>query len=202
MHLRNVVVGTVMAVAVVGLVVLAAGRTRPVTYHGTYLAPPMPAVDFTLRSARGAVSRAELEGKVTPLFFGYTSCPDICPTTLLRLADALRKLEARGGDAGAVQVVFISVDAERDSPERTSRYAEAVDPSFLGLTGTPAEIADVAGQYGIYHARAEGSAATGYLVDHTATITVLDRAGQAALLWSPTVTAEQMADDLANLLGG
>ncbi len=186
------------ATLLVSAILISGALNEPVTYHGTHLAPPMPAADFTLRSADGPVSRADLEGKVAPIFFGYTSCPDICPTTLLRLSNALERL---GPDAAEdVQVVFVSVDPERDTPERATRYAQAVHPSFLGITGTPEEIADVAAQYGIYYARAEGSEATGYLVDHTGTITVLDEDGRVALLWSPDVTAEQMAEDLAALM--
>jgi protein SCO1/2 len=186
------------ATLLVSLVLIAGALNDPVTYHGTHLAPPMPAGDFTLQSADGPVSRADLEGKVAPIFFGYTSCPDVCPTTLLRLSRAVEQLPER--DQERVQVVFVSVDPERDTPERTTAYARAVNPSFLGITGTPQEIADVAAQYGIYYAKAEGSDATGYLVDHSATITVLNEKGQVVLMWSPDVSAEEMAEDLAGLL--
>lgn len=170
---------------------------EPATYYGTHLSPPMPAADFTLQSADGPVSVSDFEGRAVALFFGYTSCPDVCPTTLLRLSSALEQL---GDLRSRVQVVFISVDPERDTPERTSSYAESVDPSFVGVTGTPEQIADVAAQYGIYYEKVEGSRATGYLVDHSATITVLNEAGRVELLWSPTVTAEQMAADLETML--
>lgn len=173
------------------------GRGQPASWHGTHLSPPMPAAEFTLHSADGPVSVSDFRGRAVALFFGYTSCPDVCPTTLLRLSSAL---EALGEKRADVQVVFVSVDPERDSPERASRYARAVDPSFVGLSGSPEEIADVAAEYGIYYAKAEGSDATGYLVDHSATITVLNRDGRVELLWSPTVTAEQMAQDLDTML--
>lgn len=199
--MKRVLIGGLAGIAVAVVLVLATGGFEgPVVYHGTHLSPAMPAAPFTLESADGPVSLADLQGKVVALFFGYTSCPDVCPTTLLRLSSALDQLEEAGGDPEAVQVVFVSVDPERDSPERASRYARAVDPSFIGVTGTEQEIADVAAQYGIYYARAEGTDATGYLVDHSATITVLNEDGRVSLLWSPTVTAPQMAQDLANLL--
>jgi protein SCO1 len=182
---------------VVGVLMVAGALSEPVTYHGTHLSPAMPAADFTLHSADGPVAREDLAGKVSPIFFGYTSCPDICPMTLLRLQSALEEL---GPERDDVQVVFVSVDPERDTPERVSAYARAVDPSFLGVTGSEEEIAHVASQYGIYHAKAEGSDATGYLVDHSATIVVLNEAGRVELLWSPTVTATEMADDLRALL--
>ena len=185
----------------VGLV-LAAGVAfftlrEPTTYYGTHLSPAMPAASFTLQSADGPVSVSDFEGRAVALFFGYTSCPDVCPTTLLRLSSALDML---GEKRSEVQVVFVSVDPERDTPARASRYAESVDPTFVGLSGAPDEIADVAARYGIYYEKVEGSDATGYLVDHSATITVLNEAGNVELLWSPTVTAEQMAADLETML--
>lgn len=187
-----------VVVAVVALLAMSQPRTA-VDYHGTHLSPPAPAADFTLHSAAGPVTRADLQGKVTPIFFGYTSCPDVCPTTLLRLAAALDELGPRRDD---VQVLFVSVDPDRDTPERASAYARAVDPSFLGVTGSAAEIDHVASQYGIYHAKADGSEATGYLVDHTTTIVVLNEDGETELLWSSTVSAEEIARDLAALMDG
>ena len=182
--------------------VLAAGVAfltlrEPATYYGTHLSPAMPAADFTLQSADGPVSVSDFEGRAVALFFGYTSCPDVCPTTLLRLSNALEQL---GEQRAEVQVVFVSVDPERDTPERASRYAESVDPAFVGLSGAPEQIAEVAAEYGIYYEKVESSGATGYLVDHSATITVLNEAGNVELLWSPTVTAEQMAADLETML--
>lgn len=181
---------------IVAALMVAGALIGPVAYHGTHLDPPMPAASFTLHSADGPVTRESLAGKVTPIFFGYTSCPDVCPLTLQRLSAALDELGPARDD---VQVVFVSVDPERDSPERASAYARAVDPSFLGVTGSDAELETVTSQYGIYHAKAEGSDATGYLVDHTATIVVLNEAGEMELMWSSTVTASEMAEDLARL---
>ena len=186
----------ILGLALAAGVVLFTVR-EPVTYNGTHLSPPMPAEDFTLQSDEGPVSVSDFQGKAVALFFGYTSCPDVCPATLLQLSSALNQL---GDKRDRVQVVFVSVDPERDTPERAGRYAEAVDPAFVGVSGTPEEIADVAAKYGIYYEKAEGSEATGYLVDHSATITVLNEAGKVELLWSPTVTAAQMAQDLENLL--
>jgi protein SCO1 len=189
--LLSAAAGLVLAVGFVTL------TREPVTWHGTHLAPPMPAADFTLTSAAGPVSVSEFRGRAVALFFGYTSCPDVCPTTLLRLSNALERL---GDKRSEVQVVFVSVDPERDTPERAGAYARAVDPGFVGLRGSPEEIADVAAKYGIYYAKAEGSDATGYLVDHSATVIVLNEAGQIELLWSPAVSADEMARDLEALL--
>jgi protein SCO1/2 len=198
MSMKNAVVGVIVALGVVVAVLTVIGAlNKPVVYHGTHLAPASPEMPFTLRSAEGPVTLDDLKGKATVLFFGYTSCPDVCPTTLLQLSTALDHL---GEDREDVHVVFVSVDPERDTPERTTAYARAVDPSFLGVTGTDAEIAHVTSRYGIYYAKAEGSEATGYLVDHSATVLVLNPDGQLELLWSPTVTAPQMAEDLDSLL--
>lgn len=200
MNFRRAVLTFVAGIVLVVVALLAMSPpSDPADYHGTLLSPPTPAADFTLHSADGPVTRADLAGKVTPIFFGYTSCPDICPTTLFRLAAALNELGPRRED---VQVVFVSVDPERDTPERASEYARAVDPAFVGLTGSEAEIDHVASQYGIYHAKADGSEATGYLVDHTTTIVVLNEEGETELLWSSTVSADEMAEDLAALVGG
>lgn len=193
----KVLAGLLVAGVLVGALVVGAALREPVDWNGTRLDPPVPAAPFTLASQAGPVSLADLRGRVVVLFFGYTSCPDVCPTTLLRLS---RAMEALGAEREDVQVVFVSVDPERDTPVRTDRYARAVDPAFLGLSGAPEAVAEVAGQYGIYFAKAEGSRATGYLVDHSATITVLDRRGRVALLWSPDVEAEGMAADLRALL--
>lgn len=196
MSAPKIITYSLLGIVIAAGIVLAVTR-EPVTYHGTHISPPMPAAQFTLQAEDGPVSLSDFRGRAVALFFGYTSCPDVCPTTLLRLSNALEELGDRRSD---VQVVFISVDPERDSPARASRYAEAVDPSFVGLSGTPDEIAEVAARYGIYYAKAEGSDATGYLVDHSATITVLNENGRVELLWSPTVTADQMAEDLDTML--
>lgn len=196
---RKMLMGLLLAgVLLAGVVVMVTLR-EPVVWNGTHLSPALPAAAFTLESGDGPVSLDDFRGRAVVLFFGYTSCPDVCPTTLLRLGNALEQLGERRED---VQVVFVSVDPERDTPERADRYAKAVDPSFVGLSGTPEEVARVASQYGIYYARAQGSEATGYLVDHSATVTVLDRRGRVALLWSPDLEAGPLAEDLRALLRG
>lgn len=196
--MKNILLSFLAGLGLVTVVVLAIGGfEEPATYHGTHLAPAMPPVDFTLTSAEGPVSRSDLEGKVAPIFFGFTSCPDICPATLHLLSRALEQL---GEGREDVQVVFVSVDPERDTPARTSAYAESVDPSFLGVTGSRAEIAEVASAYGIHHAKMEAGDSDGYMMEHTAAVVVLNREGGVELLWSPPVTAAQMAEDLGTLL--
>ena len=106
-----------------------------------------------------------------------------------------------GADGEGVQVVFVSVDPERDAPRRAADYATSFDSSFIGLSGTPEEVAGAASAYGVYYAEADSAASSeaGYLVDHTATVYVLDREGRARLLWSFGTDADAMATDLRAL---
>ena len=101
--------------------------------------------DFTLQSANGPVSLSDFRGKAVLLYFGYTFCPDVCPTTLATISAALQELPA--DQRGRVQVIMISVDPERDTPERLADYVRYFDPSFIGLTGTPDQLAQVLKQY-------------------------------------------------------
>lgn len=183
---------------VAALVLIVASCRAPYQYHGLYLESPKPAADFTLTGAGGQrVSLSDFRGKVVALYFGYTFCPDVCPTTMTEVSKAMRGL---GKQAEDVQVIMISVDPERDTPDRLREYVTYFDPRFIGLTGTPEEIADVATMYGIFYEKHEGTAATGYLVDHTATVTVVDREGRVRLVWPFGTTGEDMAADLKQLL--
>jgi|SRR5690554_1519801 protein SCO1/2 len=166
-------------------------------FAGTLLDPPLAVQDFELSGANGPVKRSDFQGKIVVLFFGYTSCPDVCPTTLASLKKALQLL---GDEAESVQVIMVAIDPERDTPDRVSQYVSGFNPSFVGLSGTLEQIAEVASRYGIYYARADSTSDGGYLVDHTATVSVLDREGRTRLLWSFGTTPEEMASDLRRLL--
>ncbi len=184
------------------LLVLAVGAIRivnpPHTWTGMLMDPLAPVNDFSLTAAGGKPVRlSDFRGKLVALYFGYTYCPDVCPTTLAELAAGMRDL---GADAQQVQVIFISVDPARDTPERLADYVANFDPSFIGITGSPEEIAAVATPLGIYYQAHEGTAATGYLVDHTATVMVLDRQGRLRLLLPFGTTGAQAASDLRALL--
>src|SRR5690625_117943 len=194
---RFLLISTTLIVAFVGFVAFRLLGPRGVEPYGTLIEPPLPAADFTLTAADGPGRLADLKGKVVVLFFGYTRCPDVCPMTLARLGQALEQL---GDDAERVQVIMVSVDPERDTPERLKEYVRAFHPSFIGVTGTEEELAAVAATYGVYFAKAEGSDATNYLVDHTATTTVLDRRGGVRLLWPFDVPVEGLAQDLALMI--
>ncbi len=179
------------------LLLLLAG-CQPYQYHGLLLDSPVPASDVTLTSHTGEpVSLSDFRGGLTALYFGYTFCPDVCPTTLSTLNQAL---ELMGDKADEVQVVMISVDPERDSPEVLASYLSNFNPDFVGLTGTPEQIASAATPFGVFFEKHEGSAATGYLVDHTASVMVLDREGRLRLVLPFETPAEEIAADLKQLL--
>ena len=135
--------------------------------------------DFTLQSAKGPVSLKDFRGKVAVIYFGYTACPDICPTSLGMMANAFRSLSE--DELEQTQGIFITVDPERDKPEVVGKYAVFFHPKILGLTGTPREIAEVAKKYAVYYkkARLEGSA-MGYGMDHSSAIYVVGKDGHIA----------------------
>lgn len=170
-----------------------AARLHPYVFHGMVIQSPQPAADFTLLSQEGQrLSLSNFRGKVVVLYFGYTYCPDVCPTTLAEVAKAMRLL---GKKANQVQVIMISVDPERDTPAKLGEYVAHFDPRFLGLSGSLQEIARVATLYGIYYEKHEDGT-----VDHTATLTVVDREGAVKLIFPFGTSAEDMAADLAYLL--
>ncbi|KAA3621769.1 MAG: SCO family protein [Proteobacteria bacterium] len=120
---------------------------------------------FTLNALSGPVSLADFRGKVVLIYFGYTFCPDVCPTSLALIAQALNGLEA--DELAHVQAVFISVDPDRDTSEQLDRYTDYFHPGIVGVTGSEADVADVATRYGAAYRKVEGESAGGYLIDHT-----------------------------------
>ena len=133
--------------------------------------------DFTLESASGPVSLKDYRGKLVLVYFGYTFCPDICPTSLASTAEGLKQLKPE--EAARVAMVFISVDPERDTPPRLKEYAEFFHPSLVGVTGTPENLAEIAKRYGVFYARQKvETAGGGYVVDHSADTYVVGPNGQ------------------------
>jgi protein SCO1/2 len=142
---------------------------------------------------------ADFRGKVVVLFFGYTHCPDICPTTLADTAAAMKKL---GPDAARVQVLFVTVDPERDTPEILAKYVPAFDASFLGLYGDAAATQRAAKEFKIYYEKRPGGAPGAYTVDHSGQSYVLDAQGRLRLFVRHDRIAQDLADDLRALLKG
>ena len=139
---------------------------------------------------------ADFHGKVTLVFFGFTQCPDVCPTSLAEISQVMKLL---GDLASRVQVLLISVDPERDTPAVLRAYVSGFDPRFMGLTGTPEQVKIAAGAFKAYYARA--AAANGnYNMDHSANFYLLDTKGESRVLIANNAGAENIAHDIRALL--
>jgi protein SCO1/2 len=169
----------------------------PQKIHGEVIEPPKLMPDFTLQSAQGPVALSSFRGQLVVLYFGYTSCPDLCPTTLAVLRQAV---EALGDQAQAVQVIFISVDWKKDTPEALSQYVAHFNPDFLGLTGSEAQIDSVTKDFGIFYLLNVPGENGFYSVDHTASLQVLDRQGRLAVIWPYGTRSSEITSDMRVLL--
>jgi protein SCO1/2 len=128
--------------------------------------------DFTLTNSKGEIVRwGDFAGKYRVVYFGYTFCPDICPTDMQRVAQGLKELKAQDpAKAGKIVPIFITVDPERDTQAVVGEFAAAFSPDIVGLTGTPAQIEEAAKAFKIYHAKGEAQPGGGYLVDHSSVV--------------------------------
>lgn len=170
----------------------------PPEFAGTALAEPEPAPAFTLTDVAGnPVTPADFEGQIVLLYFGYTFCPDVCPTTMADLARVQRDVDDDGDE---VQVIMITVDPDRDTAAVVHDYATSFHPDFIGLSGSDAEIAAAAEPWGVYYQKQEGTEATGYLVDHTSRVFLIDKAGRYRLSYSFGTAPEAIAADIEILL--
>ena len=133
--------------------------------------------DFTLQSAGGPVSLKDFRGKLVLVYFGYTYCPDICPTSLAATAEGLKQLTP--AEMARVGMIFVSVDPKRDTPARLKEYVEFFHPAIVGVTGTPEVIAEIAKRYGVFYAEQKvDTAGGGYVVDHSADTFIVTPDGQ------------------------
>lgn len=174
---------------------MPASGTQPThTVLNVPLAAPPAGGDFALDGPRGAFALASLRGKLVVLMFGYTYCPDICPTALSVIAQGLEKLTP--AELAKVQVLFVSVDPERDSVARLAEYTTFFHPSIIGLTGRPAQLAEVAGRYGAAFVRQDNVSAGGYVVDHTALTYLIDRDGHLVANLPHALPPEQLATEI------
>jgi protein SCO1/2 len=161
--------------------------------------PPRMAPDFTLQGSNGKPLRlADYQGKVVALGFGFTYCPAVCPTTLAQLAAVKQKLGAAAKD---FQVVYVTVDPDRDTPARMKTYLAGFDSSFLGATGTAAQLAQVRQEYGISSVRIDGGSAANYGFNHSSFIYLIDRAGKLRALSPYGRAVDDVVHDVNALLG-
>ena len=161
--------------------------------YGIAIGAAQPAEDFTLQGSNGRpVTLSEFRGKPVLLYFGYTTCPDVCPTTLADLRMAMQEL---GSAKDKVQVLFVTVDPERDTAERLATYLQFFDPSFIGLTGSLPDIEAIASRFGvIFKKNTTITSAADYLVDHTSAVLLLDARRHAAAdvpIWDDRPAAGQ-----------
>ncbi|MFO0204835.1 MAG: SCO family protein, partial [Betaproteobacteria bacterium] len=140
---------------------------------------------------------ADYKGKVLVVFFGFTQCPDVCPTTLSDLALARQKLGPAGQD---LQVIFITVDPERDTQAVLAQYVPGFDPSFVGLYGSAAEIERTAREFKVFYQKVPGKTATSYTIDHSAGSYVFDRDGRVRLFVKHAQGVDALVGDLKRLL--
>lgn len=154
--------------------------------------------DFRLNDATGKPrTLADYRGKAVVIFFGYTNCPDFCPTTLAQLAEAMKQL---GPDADRVQVLFVTVDPERDTPDLLSKYVPAFDPRFIGLYGDAAATERTAKEFKIVYQKQPGPTPGTYTMDHSAGTYIFDPQGRLRLYVSYGQGPDVFAHDLRELL--
>jgi protein SCO1/2 len=184
-----VVSGIVFVAALMASQPHSQAGTSPVTIGGP----------FTLTAPNGTtVTDQTYRGKWLLVFFGYTFCPDTCPTTLNEIAGALQKL---GPDAAKLQAIFITIDPERDTPDVMGKYTEGFDRRIVGLTGNQRQIAEVAKEYGAYgvaHTHAAG--ASDYLVDHSTYIYLMDPQGKFVRGFDAETPADEIADSVRKIM--
>lgn len=191
------------AILGLGLLALAATlatgcSTRPYTFHGTVLDPASPAADFILTDQNGEpFVLSEQRDVVVLIFFGYTYCPDVCPATLALFTQTREDLGPLAGDA---RFVFITIDPDRDTPERLRAHLGRIDPAIVGLTGTLEELGSVWAAYGVYRAEQPGTGDAGPLFDHSARVYVVDRHGDLRLTFPFGFDADEFTQDVSNLI--
>lgn len=166
--------------------------------QGSDLLPGMGG-DFTLQSDHGPVSLKDFRGKVVALYFGYMSCPDICPTSLWNLSQAMKELSPE--QAEQVQGIFISVDPERDTPKAMGMFVKGFYPTFIGLTDSKEKVDKVVRQYGVVYQKVPlKDSAMGYVVDHSSVIYLIDREGVLQQFIPHDTDPSLIRDELLKLL--
>ena len=180
-----------MRIVVAALLLLLAGCSKP-SWHMTDISGAMPKLDFHMTSSGKPVSAADYHGKVVALYFGYTHCPDVCPTTLASLTDMLGRVKSPD-----VAVLFVTVDPDRDTDAVMADYAKAFSPQVVGLRGSDNQIAALARTYRVAYSVKKGPP---YEVNHSNAVFFFDRTGKARLVTTDTNDSAAMAEDVKRLL--
>lgn len=194
------IVGIGLCAVLAGLLV-ALWTHKPATQplkSGTLLASPRALPAFALRDQNGQTfDNAQLQGHWTLIFPGFTSCPDICPTTLAQLREVEKQL---GDEASRLRIALLSVDPERDTPEKLKLYVSSFSPNFIGLTTPEPQLKELAKALGVAYVRVEGKSAGSYTMDHSAALILLDPQGRLAGFLTPPFEPAVIAADLKPLL--
>lgn len=187
----------IVAVIAAAMLLAACSPEAP-TFKGADITGASFGRELALADHHGkARTLADFRGKAVVIFFGFTQCPDVCPTALSALAEAMRRL---GPDAARVQVLFVTIDPERDTADLLSRYVPAFHPSFLGLRGDAEATARVAKEFKVLYQKVPGQTPDTYTMDHSAGLYLLDPQGRLRVFESHGQGAEAIAHDLAQLL--
>ena len=196
-----VIAAIAMVAAVAGVFVgrMVTQPRMPALESGTTLPQPRPLGGFILTDAKGTVTTArELRGHPTLVFFGFTHCPDVCPTTLALLASVQKQAALKDASLSGLRVALISVDPERDTPEQVGRYVASFGRDFIGLTGSAPEIVNATNSFGVAFARVELSGG-GYTMDHSATVFALDSEARIVAIFTPPLNAAALTRDVERL---
>ena len=177
---------------------LLAGCEDP-NWHTSDISDIMPDLDLSLVDENGEqVEEDAYTGKTTLLYFGYTHCPDVCPTSLARMTAAIKKLDESARDD--IQVLFVSVDPQRDTPARLRQYTDVFGPQFIGLTGSTAQLDELTNRYRVSYGYGDKDANGNYDVSHSSGIFVFNEQGDARLLMRNSDPIPSMVSDLKRLM--
>jgi len=185
-------------IALVVLGLLLSGCAQDPKWKLIDLTGIMPPLEFTLHDSQGQpVTADRYKGKIVMLYFGYTHCPDVCPTTLVRIANALKKL---GNEANQVQPLFVSVDPARDTPKILGEYPKAFSPTIVGLSGDEKSLRKLTKRYRVTYGLGKPDANGNYEVTHSSAIFIFDGKGETRLMARSDDNADAIAHDLKELI--
>jgi protein SCO1/2 len=199
MDKKKLIVGGLIAVIVLGI----AGAdllTQSYKFRGSAIDPPFPAPDLALQDQNGQAFRLDAQrGKIVLMFFGYTNCPDVCPTTLAQFRQVGAEL---GSQADQVRFVFVTVDPERDTAERMKAYLDAIDPAIVGLIGSQTELEPIWKSYGVYRQKQPGQSPDDYAdaLEHSSRVYLVDAQGNLRLTYSFGLVPDDVVQDIKYLL--
>jgi protein SCO1/2 len=196
-HRRLLLAGALCALPV-ALLGCGPQAKEPLAFVGSDISGTQLGSDLSMIDTHGQPrTLADFRDKVLMIFFGYTQCPDVCPTAMIQAAQAMELL---GADAQDVRVIMITVDPERDTPEVLGAYVQLFSPDFVGLTGTPEQLQKTARSFKAFYSKEPGPTPEQYAMNHASTFYLMDRQGEARALIRSDAAPEDMAHDIRLLL--